>query len=67
MAQRTQKTHKGLQKRVKVSSGGKVTFKRSFAGHLMSGKNGRRRLHLRREATLTGALQKRILRALGKD
>jgi large subunit ribosomal protein L35 len=67
MAQRTQKTHKGLKKRVKVSAGGKVTFKRSFAGHLMTGKSGRRRIRLRRKAGLTGALHVRVLRALGED
>lgn len=67
MAQRTQKTHKGLKKRVKVSAGGKVTFKRSFAGHLMTGKSGRRRIRLRRRAGLTGALRVRVLRALGED
>lgn len=67
MAQRTQKTHKGLKKRVKVSAGGKVTFKRSFAGHLMTGKSGRRRIRLRRRAALTGALRVRVLRALGED
>ncbi len=34
------KSHKGARKRFKVSATGKVRFKRSFAGHLMSGKTG---------------------------
>jgi len=38
-----QKTHKGLSKRVKVTSSGKVKHKRSFGGHLMSSKNAKRR------------------------
>ncbi|MHC4122223.1 MAG: 50S ribosomal protein L35 [Planctomycetota bacterium] len=38
-----QKTHKGLQKRVKVTASGRVKHKRAFGGHLMSGKNAKRR------------------------
>ncbi len=38
-----QKTHKGLRKRVRVTASGKVKFKRSGAGHLMSCKNAKRR------------------------
>ncbi|MBK9129022.1 MAG: 50S ribosomal protein L35 [Phycisphaerales bacterium] len=64
MPQRAQKTHKGLAKRVKVSARGKVTYKKPFAGHLMTGKSGRRRIRLRRSHTLTGALVKRVRRAL---
>ena len=37
-----QKTHKGLSKRVKVTASGKVKRKKSFSGHLMSSKNGKR-------------------------
>ncbi len=59
------KVHKGLRKRVKVSARGKVRFKRSFAGHLMSGKPGRRRQRLRRKAALTGALAVKARLALG--
>lgn len=58
------KVHNGLRKRVKVSAGGKVRYKKSFAGHLMSGKSGRRRQRLRRVATLTGTLADNIKRAL---
>jgi large subunit ribosomal protein L35 len=38
-----QKTHKGLSKRVKVTASGKLKYKRSGAGHLMSKKNAKRR------------------------
>ena len=38
-----QKTHKGLSKRVKVTATGKVKRKRTGGGHLMSGKNAKRR------------------------
>jgi large subunit ribosomal protein L35 len=38
-----QKTHKGLKKRVKITASGKVKRGRTGAGHLMSGKNAKRR------------------------
>jgi large subunit ribosomal protein L35 len=41
-----QKTHKGLSKRLKVTATGKVKHKRSGAGHLMGGKNAKRRRRL---------------------
>jgi len=41
-----QKTHKGLSKRLKVTATGKVKYKRPGAGHLMSGKNAKRRRRL---------------------
>ena len=59
-----QKPHKGLRKRVKLSAGGKPRFKKSFAGHLMSGKSGRRRQRLRRVGSLTGQLADNVRRAL---
>ncbi len=58
------KVHKGLRKRVKVSARGKVRYKRSYAGHLMSGKPGRRRQRLRHKAALVGALAKKAKLAL---
>lgn len=59
------KPHKGLRKRVKVSARGKVRYKKPFAGHLMSGKPGRRRQRLRRPGTLTGKVVANVKRALG--
>jgi large subunit ribosomal protein L35 len=59
-----QKPHNGLRKRVKVSARGKPRYKKPFAGHLMSGKSGRRRQRLRRVATLTGKLADNVRRAL---
>lgn len=60
------KTHKGLQKRVKLTAKGKVKRRMSFAGHLMSGKSGSRRRRLRQAAMLTGRIAKNIKTALGK-
>jgi len=60
------KTHKGLKKRVRVTANGKVRYRSSFTGHLMSGKSGNRRRQLRRPSILNSSLQKRIKVALGK-
>jgi len=38
-----QKSHKGLSKRVKITATGKVKRHRTGGGHLMSGKNAKRR------------------------
>lgn len=38
-----QKTHKGLSKRIKITATGKVKRHRTGGGHLMSGKNAKRR------------------------
>lgn len=62
-----QKTHKGLSKRVRVSSKGKVLRRKAFGGHLMSGKSGNRRQRLRRQAVVTGKLALNLKRALCQD
>ena len=53
-----QKTHKGLQKRVKVTGSGKVRRKRSGGSHLMSTKNAKRRRRIGSSTILGGALGK---------
>ena len=59
------KTHKGLNKRVKITARGKVRFHKSFTGHLMSSKSGNRRRGLRRPALLFGKNAKKIKAAIG--
>jgi large subunit ribosomal protein L35 len=59
------KTHKGLKKRVKITARGKVRFRKSFAGHLMSAKSGNRRRRLRKPALLTGKNAAKIKIAVG--
>jgi len=61
-----QKTHKGLNKRVKISARGKVRHKAAFAGHLMSGKSGSRKRRLRRASFIEGANARSIMRMLGR-
>lgn len=58
------KPHKGLRKRVRVSSNGKISYRRSHTGHLMSKKSGRRKQQLRRRGTVGGRIAESILRAL---
>ncbi|HUN80760.1 MAG TPA: 50S ribosomal protein L35 [Phycisphaerae bacterium] len=59
------KRHKGIAKRFKVSANGKVKYKKSNAGHLMSGKGGNRRRRLAKKGLLANKpLTQRITRAL---
>jgi len=61
-----QKTHKGLKKRVKITATGKVKYKRAGGGHLMSGKNAKRRRRVGSSSIITGAMAKNIKIELGK-
>jgi len=54
-----QKTHKGLSKRVKITASGKVKHKRTGGGHLMSGKNAKRRRRVSSTAVVTGPMAKK--------
>jgi large subunit ribosomal protein L35 len=62
-----QKTHKGLKKRVKVTASGKIKAHKSFCGHLMSGKNAKRRRRLSKAFILRGATVGRIKELLGSS
>lgn len=53
-----QKTHKGLSKRVKITATGKAKHKRTGGGHLMSGKNAKRRRRVSSTAVMTSAMAK---------
>jgi len=53
-----QKTHKGLSKRVKITATGKVKHKRTGGGHLMSGKNAKRRRRVRSSSIMKSATAK---------
>lgn len=61
----TLKTHKGANKRVKVTKNRKVVRKNSRTGHLMSRKTGRQRRHLSGFSTCEKADNERMLRLLG--
>ncbi len=59
-----QKTHKGLAKRVKVSSRGKIKRHRAFGGHLMSGKSSGQRRNIRKVTGMSPAMAKKTIEAL---
>jgi len=61
-----QKTHKGLAKRVKITATGKVKYKRSGGGHLMSGKNAKRRRRIGKAAIMTNTMARTAKLHLGK-
>jgi len=61
-----QKTHKGLKKRVRVTASGKIKRGRSGAGHLMSGKNAKRRRRLSSSAVMDGNAAKAAKARLGE-
>ncbi len=61
-----QKTHKGLKKRVKITATGKVRHKRTGGGHLMSGKNAKRRRRVRSSSIMKRAMAKTVRIELGK-
>ena len=54
-----QKTHKGLSKRVKISATRKVRRHRAGGGHLMSGKNAKRRRQMGTSAVMTSVAAKK--------
>lgn len=60
-----QKTHKGLLKRVKVTARGKIKAHKSYAGHLMSGKNAKRRRRVGKPFIIQGAGVERMKEMLG--
>jgi large subunit ribosomal protein L35 len=59
-----QKTHKGIQKRMRVTRKGKVVRKKANAGHLMSGKSGQRRRRLRRRTSVHETQVKTYIRLI---
>ena len=58
------KTHKGLKKRIKIGAKGKIKRSKAGKGHLLSGKSGRRKAHMRKKAGVSPAFSKIMKRAL---
>ncbi len=59
-----QKTHKGMQKRFKVTANGKVKHRKAFRGHILGKKSGDRKRRLRQDGVITGAFAEQIADAL---
>jgi large subunit ribosomal protein L35 len=51
-----QKSHKGLSKRIKITATGKVKRHRTGGGHLMSGKNAKRRRRISKSTIVTSKM-----------
>lgn len=67
MPKQKQKTHKGLAKRVKVTSGGKIKHRKAGKGHLMSVKSAKRLRGMRKAATVTSNTMTRKMIAMLHD
>lgn len=61
-----QKTHKGLQKRVKVTGTGKVKRPKCNGSHLMSGTSGKKCREMGKSAIVSGKLARNIKILLNK-
>jgi large subunit ribosomal protein L35 len=59
-----QKTHKGIKRRFKLTASGKATHRSAYRGHLLSGKNAKRKRQLRNSGIVDGADAKSIAEAL---
>jgi len=59
------KTHKGAQKRMRVTKTGKVVFHRAGKRHLLSGKAAKHRRRLRKATTVNDAFLRKIRLLLG--
>lgn len=59
-----QKTHKGMQKRFKVTASGKAKHRKAFRGHILGKKSGSRKRHLRQDGIVEGAEAKKIVDGL---
>jgi len=59
------KTHKGVKKRIKITSKGKVLRHRAGKSHLMSKKRGKARRQLKKTRTAIGLPAKKLAKLLG--
>ncbi len=59
-----QKTHKGMQKRFKITATGKAKHKSAYRGHKLQAKSAKRKLGLRLDNVVTGKEAVTIINAL---
>jgi large subunit ribosomal protein L35 len=59
-----QKTHKGMQKRFKVTGSGKIKHRKAFRGHKLSHKGGKKVRQMRVDGVMTGTEATSIREAL---
>lgn len=58
------KTHSGAKKRFKVTGGGKITRRKAYKGHLLTGKPAKRTRGLRKSALVSESEYDNIKRLL---
>jgi large subunit ribosomal protein L35 len=58
------KTHSATKKRFKLTGTGKVSFKKSGRGHLLSSKNSKRLRSLRKKGILPAAVEAHVKKVL---
>ena len=61
---RKMKTHSATKKRFKLTGTGKVSFKKSGRGHLLSSKNSKRLRTLRKKGILPAGVEAHIKKVL---
>ncbi len=61
-----QKTHKGMAKRIKKSSTGKLLHRRPSSNHFLSKKSGARKRGYNKDYELQGKLRKSVKKLLGE-
>jgi large subunit ribosomal protein L35 len=59
------KTHKGTQKRIKITSTGKLVRDRAFGNHILAKKSKSRKRNIKTAATVDGKIAKNLKSALG--
>lgn len=59
-----QKTHKGAQKRFKVSASGKVLRHQSMTSHILTKKSTKRKRKLRKATLVASAFEKTVKKLL---
>lgn len=59
------KTHKGTEKRIKVTGSGKLTRGRAFGNHMLSKKSKSRKRVIKTSALVSGGMAQNVKRALG--
>lgn len=59
------KTHKGTQKRTKITATGKILRRRAYGNHFLQKKGAARKRVISSEAGIIGTIKRNVKRALG--
>ena len=60
------KTHKGLQKRIKITKTGKLKKRNAFRSHLLEKKSAKRKEKYTKSTSISKADEKRVKKLLGR-